>query len=134
MKAWLKGGIIIGLIYLIVQIVDDFFYVFYQMMPLEQVRHYIYLDFLGVFEPTVRQCGGFLEVCAVAYIVILGFIIGAILGTLIWAVTSPLKKESKKARKKALKKPQNIKEITKKIDNQDKKIKETIVTQKMQKR
>ncbi len=127
MKAWLKGGIIIGLIYLIIQIVDDFFYVFYQIMPLETIRHYIYLDFLGIFEPVVRQCGGFLEVCAIGYIVILGFIAGVIIGTLLWLIALLFKRKNKK--KKIFKKPQDIKEIAQKVNEQDKKIKETIVTQ-----
>ncbi len=82
MKTWLKGGILVAITYVLVQFLDDFFYVFFAITPLEKVRTILYLDFFGA-EQIILKCSNLFEFCSMLYILILGFIIGCIIGFII---------------------------------------------------
>jgi len=83
MRTWIKGGILVAAMYLLVQLIDDFCYVFWKIIPLEKVRYLLYLDFLGLHDSLVLQCGSWFEACGILYILIIGFIVGVIIGGIV---------------------------------------------------
>jgi len=83
MRTWIKGGVLVAVIYLLIQFIDDFLLVFYSITPLEKVRYLIYFDFLNLYDPLVSHCYGWFEPCSILYIVVLGFIVGAIIGGIV---------------------------------------------------
>ncbi len=83
MRTWIKGGILVAAIYLLVQFIDDFFHVFLNIAPLEKVRYLLYFDFLNLHDSLVLRCYGWFELCGILYILVIGFIIGAIIGGIV---------------------------------------------------
>jgi len=83
MRTWIKGGILVAAIYLLIQLIDDFCYVFLRVTPFEKVRYLLYFDFIDLYSPLMLQCSGWFEACAILYILALGFIIGIIIGGIV---------------------------------------------------
>lgn len=103
MRMWLKGGILLALIYLLVQFLDDFFIVFFGTSPFELVRVILYFGTTNFYYSFIGRCGSLHGLCGIAFIVLLGFVTGAIIG----AVAGTLKME--KRRRKILKEHEELK-------------------------
>jgi hypothetical protein len=95
MRTWLKGGILLAIVYILVQFIDDFFGVFFNINPLEKVRYILYLDFLEFFnihlQESVVGCG----TCEAIYILIVGFALGCIIGAIVQMLSKEKEKEIK---------------------------------------